>query len=136
MLFPDPEQSSNCLHKGTFPNQTFPLCYIQLVAASCSYYSDQDGLDPLQLALLVISCKKLMQRLMVLITCNLYWWYFFQCQLTLVCTWMCIATCTIAVWQWWWLITYINNLNIQSITFNVYTYANAFFSNKSSKGVL
>ena len=41
------------LRKGTKPNQNLSLCYLHLVTASCSYQS-QDGLDPLQLALLVL----------------------------------------------------------------------------------
>ena len=52
-------------------NYTLLLCYLHLVAASCSYYillslSTQDGLDPLQLAMVVVYifiCHQLTQIL-------------------------------------------------------------------------
>ena len=44
----------------TNPNQTLPLCYLHLVAASAPT-SAQDGLDPVRLAL-VFSCHQLAQR--------------------------------------------------------------------------
>ena len=40
------------LHKGRNPNQNLPLCYLHLVLSPAPT-SAQDGLDPLQLALVV-----------------------------------------------------------------------------------
>ena len=53
---PHKNTSTNCsLHKGTTSMQILPLCYLHLVAASCSY--------------------RLVPK-MVLTLCNLRWWCF------------------------------------------------------------
>ena len=96
------------LHKRTIPNQTLPLCYLQLVAESFSYYSAQEGIDPFQLALVVFIlpsiCSKISVALEVGITYNLRWWCFSYTNQAFpnvhTCTWAHFATCT--VW-WWWL---------------------------------
>ena len=69
------------LHKGTTIMQIMPLCYLYLVAASRSYTCTQDGLDTVQLALVVFflppTSENTSLALMVVITCcNLRWWCF------------------------------------------------------------
>ena len=61
------------LHKGTTSMQILPLCYLHLVAASRSYTCAQDGLDTVQLALVVFfhpsASENTPLSLMVVTTC-------------------------------------------------------------------
>ena len=61
--------------------QILPLCYLHLVAASRSYTCAQDGVDTVQLALVVFFLPPTSENtplaVMVVITCcNLRWWCF------------------------------------------------------------
>ena len=64
------------LHKGTTLMQILPLCYLHLVAASCSYTCAQDGVDTAQLALVVFFLPPTSENtplaVMVVITCYIY----------------------------------------------------------------
>ena len=62
--------------------QILPLCYLHLVAASRSYTCAQDGVDTVQLALVVFflppTSKNTPLAVMVVIArCNLRWWYIY-----------------------------------------------------------
>ena len=66
---------------GTTVMQILPLCYLHLVAASRSYTCAQDGVDTVQLALVVFFLPPTSENtplaFMVVITrCNLRWWCF------------------------------------------------------------
>ena len=68
-------------HKGKICIKVVPLCKLHLVAASRSYTCAQDGLDTVQLALVVFCPPPTRENtslaLMVVITCcNLRWWCF------------------------------------------------------------
>ena len=61
--------------------QILPLCYLHLVAASRSYTCTQDGLDTVQLALVVFflppaSANTPLAVMVVITCCNLRWWCF------------------------------------------------------------
>ena len=69
------------LHKGTTLMQILPLCYLHLVAASRSYTCAQDGVDTVQLALVVFflppaSANTPLAVMVVITRCNLRWWCF------------------------------------------------------------
>ena len=51
------------MHKGTTLMQIVPLCYLHLVAAYQFYTCAQDGLDTVQLVLVVFSFHQLAQIL-------------------------------------------------------------------------
>ena len=73
-------QESFCsLHKGTNPNQTLLLCYLHWLLHPAPT-SAQDGLDTLQLALVVFFLPSISAKtslaLEVGIICNLHWWCF------------------------------------------------------------
>ena len=52
------------MHKGKICIKVVPLCYLHLVAASCSYTCAQDGLYTVQLALVVFFLGALAHLLM------------------------------------------------------------------------
>ena len=69
------------LHKGTTLMQILPLCHLHLVAASRSYTCAQDGLDTVQLALVVFFLPPTSENtplavIVVITCCNLRWWCF------------------------------------------------------------
>ena len=62
--------------------QILPLCYLHLVAASRSYTCDQDGVDTVQLALVVFFLPPTSENtplavMVVIACCNLRWWYIY-----------------------------------------------------------
>ena len=69
------------IHKGMICIKVVPLCKLHLVAASRSYTCALDGLDTVQLVLVVFFLPSTSENtalaLMVVIThCNLCWWCF------------------------------------------------------------
>ena len=85
--------------------QILSLCKLHLVAASSSYTCAQDGLDTVQLALVVFflpstSTNTPLALMLVIVHCNLRWWCF-PWSITNVHTnkYIQIATCTV----WWYI---------------------------------